>query len=444
MDYVYQKLLEVKIWHDYLLTKDSFPQELPNSYDINDIFEIVPSPITVNLLDAYNLIFKATKTGFMLISEVDESPLGKMHNQTFIRFDERVKLSFYLILKDPYFLNYTNLSLSNSPKKQLVYVNNLNSNSLTFGEKNLCFLSKPIPEYQSDLILDMGDLVVKDDLVFEVIDVPITEEPIPNPDPLQLNWEIAKKTQYITKNDLSSTQKWIFRFQGQNSPEKAGNTVRFKVKNIFGEVIELGMQNIPGEAIPIEKASYPKDPNEPLIHDLDLSRLPEGQYTITLEDDVIEDGSFYRIPPKVNDTLFGVIELYHLPPNLNDTDPQLPEKNAFIDTGDDPENPLSKPKGQTYHLHFKNRLTFWRYIFRNKSEVTETRPRPLSKKITLLDQSKLKLPDGVEVGPLRLPNAEIFTLTKKEEEVETDNNQKLKRIKYLSNIHVFANLKTNN
>lgn len=86
----FQKIVEVKILHEFFLNKQC------------NTFQIHPTNDTATLLKNYGILFKPSSNGFVLIRSNEErfkSPL----------FSGSIKLVFILKNNDPYFLNYTEI-----------------------------------------------------------------------------------------------------------------------------------------------------------------------------------------------------------------------------------------------------------------------------------------------------------------------------------------------
>ena len=365
---MFRKLLEVHIWHDYLLQEgDSTPSNVPLTYHISELFDIIPSKRTRAILQSYDLLYRSTNTGFILLSRVKEA----QPNETFSIFDEGIKLSFFIQVKHPGFSVMTNLPFEGF-NKNLFYFSNLKSNILNIGDRAIHFLSNPLSGFKSGHTYLMGELIRAKNQVAEVINVPV--KAIRNNRPIPKTWAVGKNTQYVTKTDRMPIGAQVFQYRGDNlNPEQE---VIFRVKNSFQEDVI------------IESKKYPEDPEKKLEHTLSLNNQSEGIYTIFLDENPIHTS--YLLPNReFSSPPLGVIELFHTP---HAKQPEVPEGYRFIDIGEDPAIPLSNLANRVYHLHFKNRMTFWRYVSGNE-ETTLDEPRPLSKfHGKHVDQGK-KMPD---------------------------------------------------
>lgn len=381
MDHVFVKLFEVRIWHDYFFLEDAIPERIPVDYKIKGLAKIVPSKRTKRILESYNLIYKTTDAGFMVIARVEEGATV----QTFSRFEERVQFSFFIQATDPVFTIFTNLPLQDS-SQYVYYFDNLEANTIEIDGKPIHYLSSPMAGYGPWQDLEMGQLVREQGRVFEVIDIPVTEAPLP--DILQDSWSQGKNTQYVTGADRVQLGTHVFRFNGPN--QAPGQEVTFTVQNRFGENVELGFQPISGHAVPMGKAVYPNDPAVNLKHDIIFNMETEGLYSIFLDGEAL--GSIYLIPGREIPAPLGVIDLFYTPPGSDGEMPGVPDGFGFIDSGPVPDAPLSIPTGIVYNLHLKSRMTFRRFI--SGSQVTVyPRPLPLSRAFAGLVVDAKKMPD---------------------------------------------------
>ncbi|MEZ4848556.1 MAG: hypothetical protein R3B93_08040 [Bacteroidia bacterium] len=370
--HAFTKLLEVRIWHDYLLFAEKLPPDIPSRYDVTELVNIVPSEKTKTILESYNLLFRPTSTGFVVLAKT----IGEEPAQTFTIFDEPVKLSFLIQGKHPAFPVMTNLPLQGFTKN-LLYFNNLQSNVLNIENKVVHYISTPLPGYEPGFKYQMSDLIRHGNKVYEVIDIPVENPPESAP------WAMGKNTQYVSKADRVLIGTGMFDYEGAN--QNPGEEVIFTIRNSFGEgVFE-------------EKTTSPEDPEEKVAHKLRFRGKAEEIYSIFKDEALV--GRVYFLDPKMFSPPLGVIELFHTPggPNM----PVIQSGYRYIDTGQDPQAPLSIPTGRVYHIHFKSRMTFWRYVSK-EGEKTLDKPRSFSMTFSgVLDENNKKLPDpdlsGIEI-----------------------------------------------
>ncbi|MCB9351334.1 MAG: hypothetical protein H6573_28110 [Lewinellaceae bacterium] len=368
MEFVYQRLVELRIWHDYFSSEDLIPERAPRDYEVNFLFDIQPSDDTRKLLANYRLLWRQTPYGILIGTEIKAGN----PTQTLIKIEEKLKFAFVLSLKDPYLLNYSNLPLDlNEPR--LYVFDNFSGNKLSLGRTRYLFLSKPMEGYNPGRQYKIGDLIRANNRTYEVKDLPV--ESAPGPAGGQAEWRPGANTQYVTRNDTIATYDKVYLYKGPN--HQPGTDVTFQVTDIFGKVIPLGNKNIPGLDEPVELAHSPQDPARELEHSLSLGNLPMGRYSLNLSGNPID--VFYRLEKKRHPKAWAVVEFHYTPPG--NANPEVPANFAFIDPGPNPSEPLSIPMPKVFHLRFKNRSTFWRYLSaKDRSEIyTKGEPLPIQK-----------------------------------------------------------------
>jgi hypothetical protein len=126
----YKEFYRVNIFHRYFLNAglDLFESMSPanrkkqlDAYDHRILFDIIPSPETLSELNGHKLIFNKDSKGVSVWGQVSESiPL-----KPFIEPDDSLSFTFLIRMKDPRFLNYSNLSYNNA--LQLYYFSNKRS-----------------------------------------------------------------------------------------------------------------------------------------------------------------------------------------------------------------------------------------------------------------------------------------------------------------------------
>ncbi|UJP63794.1 hypothetical protein [Mongoliitalea daihaiensis] len=113
----YRPLIEITILHDYFLDRglsrfeeveaEIQAQRLSN-YHWNHFLSLVPSKATSELLANHRLLFRSSRDRWTLIGQLynDRTPLISLSSQDV--------LQFFLVVKDPDFLQYTALDLNTS------------------------------------------------------------------------------------------------------------------------------------------------------------------------------------------------------------------------------------------------------------------------------------------------------------------------------------------
>ncbi|MCG6187839.1 hypothetical protein [Maribellus maritimus] len=128
----YMPLFKVNILHLYFLNKgtaeyksmtDNEKKVQLNLYDVNTVFRIQPDAKTQQVIKGYNLVFKASETGFSVWSKVT----GDDEDEPFIALEDELAFTFLFKTKDSGFYNYTDLKIENAGK--LYYLSNRRLNT---------------------------------------------------------------------------------------------------------------------------------------------------------------------------------------------------------------------------------------------------------------------------------------------------------------------------
>lgn len=136
----YTELFEVDVLHDYY-----------NSGRSAD-FIFQPTEACVHLLRRYNLIYKARETGFSIYSEVNTREEGiKMK----VPFSNMEKFTFLMKLKNPNFVNFSELPLTPA-LNAFYYFNNLTNNIAGDGDLLLGSTNSLKSVSETDLIKKIG------------------------------------------------------------------------------------------------------------------------------------------------------------------------------------------------------------------------------------------------------------------------------------------------
>lgn len=391
MKILYKKLLEVIIRHDYYLesvrsvaiaeddTTFAGQSLWPKDYDLRQDLEIVPTAECSRILRDLKIAFKPTAAGFTLyVRAVErEGVPNSFHSLVFIEPDTR--LSFLIKVKNPSFVNFTNLRLTGRDS-YLYYFSNQSGNLLDENNSDdlpagvsFRFLSKPMLEHGSfspgESQYQLGDLVVNPattrmlealrniDTSGPNIHASETSYPDCSPPPgAAVDWQPLPvyDARYATVLDRLKRQSPSLTYTRDN--DNPGESIVFTLLDIQGNAVELG--NIPGTNRRQNQTAAPTDGSQPVFHRIDLSRIPEGWYTLLVSPvDTSPVRPFYWLPPVQYPDAFGVIELF---PGDN------PAGFDFLDHTSLPGEAILNPK--TYEIRFRNRTTCWRYIQRDGSE----------------------------------------------------------------------------
>ncbi|MFB6317221.1 hypothetical protein [Saccharicrinis sp. FJH54] len=125
----YRILFKINVFHHYYLDKGGIDFDTMSDIDkekqlqqyATDVFlSIRPDAKTRGLLSGHRLLFKNTRTGFMVLTSMDGSKPG-------LPLEDNLEFTFLIHLKDPDFFSYTKLEIENSGN--LYYFSNTRLNS---------------------------------------------------------------------------------------------------------------------------------------------------------------------------------------------------------------------------------------------------------------------------------------------------------------------------
>lgn len=138
----YQPLCNVNIWHGYYLHPDNLAgnalstseqnnasadtDELSN-YNILKDLTVTQDPANRQLMSGHKIVFRSTPTGLTLWLQVRQN--GPTDFAPFIPFSEPLHLSFYLQIRKPAFLNFTDIPLERLGDRVYYFSNRANNSS---------------------------------------------------------------------------------------------------------------------------------------------------------------------------------------------------------------------------------------------------------------------------------------------------------------------------
>lgn len=171
----YSTLFKVNVFHQFFLNKgfDEFAAMTKtekakqlDTYNVTDLFNILPTGKTRQQLNGHNLVFKFVNSGFTVWTKLVENK----NSTPFISLENDLNFTFLIKIKDSEFNNYTNLKLENAGK--LYYFSNrrLNAEPGTFplinesGENNNIDETFVLSDVSANTILDNLSANEKDNL----------------------------------------------------------------------------------------------------------------------------------------------------------------------------------------------------------------------------------------------------------------------------------------
>ncbi|MDX2246150.1 MAG: hypothetical protein SF052_05215 [Bacteroidia bacterium] len=345
----YKRLFSVRIDHGYFLNQgsrdfsslsESEQEPIRKSYQVQSFFRLSPTPETEQLLRGRKMVFRQTQEGFFVGLEIQKPAAAQGFFRPEIRLDAPLRLAFRVDLNDPLFYNYTALPLKGNRFSAYYFSNEAANYS---GER---FLSRPIPPYRSTVFYESGDLItdntVSPSALYEAI-----RQTGPGPR-INADWVAVSpaSTQYVSREDRISFLPPVFNLDLPSNPT---GPVILKLSRP-GETTPRFQQTIMATG----SASVPTD----------LRKVTPGRYDLRVENSsgvAIESpvaGPCYVTPASNESRPFAIVEIVHR------TD--INQGEYALLTGS--EQDLTSPE---YVLHFKNRTTFWRYIFNREQNPSD-------------------------------------------------------------------------
>lgn len=177
---IYKRLFEVRIFHDYFLSKaDGTPFSAMKDpeqkaflegmlalrrYDVQRFLKIEPSLEMKAVLNDYRMRMIPTTLGFFIGLEVKQSQNAGTLYEPFIALNGKVSMTFLLKPNDELFYNYTNLTLQDAFPARWYF-----TNQFVEGEKapDLKVLSALVPTKDTSASYEMGALIKEGDQMQE-------------------------------------------------------------------------------------------------------------------------------------------------------------------------------------------------------------------------------------------------------------------------------------
>ncbi len=329
MQTLYQKILDLELWHDYCLGQPDSPQPLPDNYDISDRLVIVPTPDCQRVLKNLRWVFRPQRRGAMLFAEVDAVGPGQF--QPKIPLDHADRLTFWLFVRDPHFANFTNLALT-AARDRIYYFSNLAGNA----PAQTLFLTHPLPTYAQDTPYRLGQLVTHGGKTWEALRDRVATRAAPKAE----DWEALPASQYVSALDHLSRPT---RAHTQLIPvAHPGELLRFTLVNVHQQVALAFEFTVP--------AAHPE--GAAIAVPLNFAEPPPGRYQLFRQGVEAAWGDFVLVDPMVARDAWGLVEI-GLNPNL------VPPKFSLVQA----ENGQTLIQPRTYVIRFKNRATHWRYRY---------------------------------------------------------------------------------
>jgi hypothetical protein len=338
MKILYKQILNLELWHDYYLGQPD-PPTLPSAnYEISETLALVPTTNCQQVLKNLRWIFRPQPHGanFFASVEAATSDDSKTNFQTQIPVNRSSRLTFWLVVRDRYFANFTNLPLT-APRHQIYYFSNRSGN-----QGHALFLTQPLPVYTSNTTYQLGKLVTHNNQTLEALRDRTNVTTIPDAN----DWNILPSSQYVSELDRLPQQEASRMY---TIPEaNPGDTFRFTLvdaneQETFALEVITPNKHIPGDAIAIS---------------LNFQNQIPGCYQLCLNN--IQVDKFILCEQAIAHNAFALVEIVL---NQNLVAP------AFSLLKFQDGKTLIQPK--TYVIRFKNRATHWRYRYEKPHGFTK-------------------------------------------------------------------------
>lgn len=318
-----------------------FSVELLHKYSADGIcndFTIVPSAATKQLLSNYRIIVKQYGNILNAWIQLDPDGLALVPSikKPFIIPQEGLQLTFFLLLNNPLFFNYTGIQAANS-NGNIYYFSNRNGNSSNNKNFLTSSLNHLAPTYSVE------DLIVKGGSVYQSLKDKNSDalnnmnswRQVMYPDPNNPGSNIPDPNRFMSAGDSLTWMPSVSQF----APDTATN---IEIKDYKGN--SLYTKTI--------KPSYP----------LDLSDLKAGKYLLIIGAN--PQTSIYLNDELNNAQVFGVIDIF--------IESTLDINYLILNQDTAHKNELISPP---YSIYFINKATIWKYILtstNNSAEITDS------------------------------------------------------------------------
>lgn len=349
----YEILFEVKILHHYFLNRaqvvfDRIPlaerAALMLSYDCREFVEIRPTPSCEQMLRSHRCLFKLTASGFVVALRAEEDPDDPQKRLPFVPFDEDDVFDFTMQATDVNFWNYTALPFTGNSGRMFVFGNRQGTAPLLFP-----WLTVSPPAFQAGSEYLPGDML--GNKAVDPAKLFIAKVRTKKKTTVASDWLEEKKTEGFPMYYAGGVDRMpVWKDHVNYCPDVSGLAPEMKLVSETGKEFTVPFETLPGD--------------RPLFQ-LDLSRFPEGIYTLHAQS---------ASPAWADEIRFFLhhgreipFAMIHLAVKSN--------VNGYRMTGDNHE--LRSP---VYEIRFRNRATHWRYIGKDFDQDSVTsEPLPLTR-----------------------------------------------------------------
>jgi hypothetical protein len=341
MSLQFQSLFTIQLLHDYYDKHDN---------RCND-FDIVPAEDCALQMKNMRMLHKNYNNKLLTVinaaKEANSTPPPDFNLVPFINFNKEVVLRFYLLLKNPYFSNFTALALNQGQRKRL-YLSNLSKNKVG---SNLS-LSAAINAHNFIKTYAPGNVVKGPDNNFY--------------EALRISDGTAES------KDLANTTYW--QKAGVNNPyvndadevTVCGSNFNYNMETPASNiVIKLFTVDKNDSNLPFNKLTATIEKtftqNQQTVS-IDVSAYQPGKYKLVVNGEA--DTWIYIDPNAVKQNVFGIVEIHHFE--------KLPNDFQLLTSA----NHIKIPE-PVFTIWFKNRSVTWKYISKNGNiSVTDSDAAP--------------------------------------------------------------------
>jgi hypothetical protein len=331
---LYKKILNLDFWHDFYLGQPEPPEPLPSNYDISGILTLVPTPDCLRVLRNLHWIFRLQPRGASIFAQVLEVSPGVF--KTVLKIDRPLRLTFWLVVRDRYFVNFTNLPLTTN-RNQIYYFSNLSGN-----QEQALFLTQPLSVYTANTEYRLGQLISHEGNTLEALRYQASASAVPEAS----DWDILPSSQYVSELDLLPRQGLYRTYNIANA--NPGDRFRLTLVDVnqqetYALEVIASDQQTPGDA-------FTGGVGGAIAINLNFAGQIPGCYRLLLNGTEVD--KFVLFDPFAGRDAFALVEIA-----VNSS--SVP--NAFSLLQSNAGNTLIQP--QTYVIRYKNRATRWRYRY---------------------------------------------------------------------------------
>ncbi|BAY29901.1 hypothetical protein NIES2107_17450 [Nostoc carneum NIES-2107] len=323
---LYKRLLNLELWHDYYLGQPDPLESLPSNYDISSTLALVPTVECLRSLRNLRWLFRPQPRGGSIFAQVVEVSPNVF--KTVLKIDRPLRLTFWLLVRDRYFANFTNLPLTTT-RKQIYYFSNTSGN-----QGQALFLTQPLSAYTANSEYGVGQLVSYAGKTLEALRYKASASAIPN----DSDWDTLPNSQYVSELDLLPRQGLDRTYNITNT--NPGDRFRLTLLDVNQQETYAREVTIPDQ----HTAG-----NDFAVNLNFVGQIP-GRYRLLLNGAEVDD--FVLFDPLAGKDAFALVEIAV---NSN----VVPTAFNFLQ----PNADKTLIQTKTYVIRYKNRSTRWRYRY---------------------------------------------------------------------------------